>query len=80
MAFRDSLARAWANACSDTSWTNWACWRKWAKMGEEGAQFGLNAHPHASEHDGDQRRQRQLATARECGRMVGVAGVDEKFC
>jgi hypothetical protein len=28
-----------------------------AKMGEECVQFGLDAHPHARQHDGDQRRQ-----------------------
>jgi len=48
-----------------------------AKMGEEGVQFGLDAHPHARQHDGDQR---QLATARKRGRMVGVAGGEEKLC
>jgi hypothetical protein len=49
-------------------------------MGEEGIQFGLDAHPHPRQHDGDQRRQGQLATARKCGRMVGMARIVKKFC
>ena len=28
MALRDSLARAWEKACSDTARTSWACWRR----------------------------------------------------
>ncbi len=50
-----------------------------AKVREEGVQFGLDAHPHARQHDGDQRRQGQLAAARKRRRMVRVARTVEKF-
>lgn len=50
------------------------------KMGEEGVQFGPDARPHVCQRDGDQRRQQQLATAPERGRMVGVARIVQKFC
>lgn len=44
------------------------------EVAEEGVQFGLDAFAHPGEHQRDNGRQRQLATARErCG-VLGVAG------
>lgn len=44
------------------------------KVGEEFVELGLDTLAHAAEHDGDQRRQRQLASANEGVASVGVAG------
>jgi hypothetical protein len=44
------------------------------EVGEEFAELSLDALAHTAEHDGDQRWQRQLASADEDVASVGVAG------
>ena len=50
-----------------------------AKMSKEHIQFGLNTHAHTRQHDRDQGRQGQLAAARKCAGVLGMAGIVEEF-
>ena len=76
MAVKDSLARAWAKACSETQARQLSLV---AQMGKELIEFGLNTLAHATEQQRNQGGQGQLALASEGTGVIGMGCVQEKF-